>query len=56
MPPVPLDVPPGFLKVDSSAAAGGRIIDGDHVRFVRRRAQKWLGWNKLIATACIGIS
>ena len=52
--PYTLDFPPGFLKVDSPNAARGRFIDGDHVRFINNKAQKWKGWNKLLQTQLLG--
>jgi hypothetical protein len=52
--PIPLDIPPGVVKVDSDNATKGRYIDMDKVRFVRGRPQKWGGWDKLITTAMEG--
>lgn len=54
MPPLPLDVPPGILKVDSPNAGGGRFVDCDKIRFIKGKAEKWAGWNKLIEDAVQG--
>src|ERR1700693_4235633 len=54
--PLPLDIPPGIVRVDSPNAAKGRYTDGDHVRFIKSRAQKWKGWIKLIADVLLGVA
>lgn len=54
MRPLPLDIPPGIVKVQSENAAGGRFVDCDKIRFVDGKAEKWLGWNKLIDEAIRG--
>lgn len=56
MPPLPLDVPPGILKVDSPNAGNGRFVDCDKVRFIKGKAEKWAGWNKLLETAVSGMA
>lgn len=52
--PLPIDIPPGIVKVDSPNAAHGRYTDCDHVRFIKNRAQKWRGWIKLITNLLLG--
>lgn len=54
MPLLPLDVPPGILKVDSPNAGNGRFVDCDKVRFIKGKPEKWAGWNKLIDDAVQG--
>lgn len=51
---LPLDVPSGILKVDSPNAGNGRFVDCDKVRFVKGKAEKWRGWEKLVETALQG--
>lgn len=46
--PIPLNIPPGFVRVDSPNAAEGRFTDGDKVRFVKGRAEKWSGWQRFL--------
>lgn len=53
---VPVDVPPGVVKVDSDYAARGRWIDTDKVRFVRGKPQKVGGAQKLVETSFEGIA
>jgi hypothetical protein len=53
--PLPADIPPGYVKVDSPLAEKGRYTDGYGVRFYRGKAQKVGGWTKLIVTALVGI-
>lgn len=45
---IPLELPPGILKVDSPNAGNGRFVDCNKVRFVKGKAEKWAGWNKLL--------
>lgn len=47
--PLPLRFPAGIVKVDSANAAIGRFTDSDKVRFKKGKAEKWAGWEKLIA-------
>lgn len=54
MPLLPLDIPPGIVKVDSPAAAKGRYTDSNKVRFIRGRPEKWRGWEKAIADPMLG--
>lgn len=54
MQPLPLDIPPGILKVDSPNAAKGRFIGSDKIRFVRGKAQKWGGWQRLFDEPLLG--
>lgn len=56
MQPLPLNIPPGFVKVDSPNAAMGRFVDGDKVRFYKGKAEKWLGWEKFIDDQLNGIA
>lgn len=44
---VPLDIPPGIVKVESEDAAKGRFVDCNRIRFVKGRAETWLGWDRL---------
>ena len=44
--PFPVDIPPGIVKTTTHLAARGRWVDGDKVRFVNARAEKWGGWEK----------
>lgn len=45
---LPLEIPPGFVKVDSPNAGQGRYTDGDKIRFVKGKPEKWLGWASLL--------
>jgi hypothetical protein len=54
MPPLPLDIPPGFVKVDSPNGAQGRYTGGNKVRFVKLRPEKWKGWRKFIEEQVVG--
>ncbi len=56
MPPLPLDVPAGIVKVDSPNGAAGRYIDSDKIRFVKGRPEKWSGWSRLIDDAVVGMA
>jgi hypothetical protein len=48
--PLPIDLPAGIVKVDSPNGAGGRYTDGDKVRFVKGKPEKWRGWTKRVQT------
>lgn len=48
--PVPVDLPPGMVLVDSPLVSMQRYIDGDFVRFYRGRPEK-IGGNLLLSTA-----
>jgi hypothetical protein len=52
--PLPLEIPPGVVKTLTPNAAKGRFTDADHVRFLNGKAEKWLGWRKLIDDAMLG--
>lgn len=54
MPLLPLELPPGILKVDSPNAGNGRYVDCDKVRFIRGKPEKWRGWNALIDDILLG--
>lgn len=41
---LPLEIPPGILKVDSPNAGKGRFTDSDKIRFENGFAEKWAGW------------
>lgn len=56
MPPLPLDIPPGIVKVDSPNGATGRYTDSDKIRFVKGRPEKWSGWEQLIDDTMQGIA
>lgn len=56
MEPLPLDIPAGFLKVDSLNAGMGRYTDGDHVLFLNGRPEKWPGWRLFLADSVLGIA
>lgn len=56
MPPLPLEIPPGILKVDSPNAGKGRYTDCDKVRFMANRPEKWLGWQRFIPDTLTGIA
>ena len=51
---LPLDIPPGIVKVDSPNAAKGRYTDSDKIRFIRGRPEKWRGWVKIVADQMLG--
>ncbi len=51
---IPLELPPGILKVDSPNAGNGRFVDCDKIRFVKNKAEKWSGWNKLLDDQLLG--
>lgn len=55
MPPLPLDIPPGIVKVDSPNGAAGRYTDSNKVRFVKGRPEKWKGWDQFISSTLRGI-
>jgi len=44
---IPLEYQPGIVKVDSAYSQPGRFIDGNNVRFVRNRAEKMKGFERL---------
>jgi hypothetical protein len=52
---VPLEIPPGVVKVESSLSQEGRFIDADHVRFVRGKPEKIGGWTLRTATSVEGV-
>lgn len=52
---IPLDIPPGILKVDSPNAGKGRYTDADKVRFENGRPEKWAGWVRFSDTQLLGI-
>ncbi len=54
--PLPLDIPPGFMRTDSPNAAKGRYTGGDKVRFVKNRPEKWAGWEQFIPDQLTGIA
>mgnify|MGYP002126517729 CR=1 FL=1 len=54
--PLPLEIPPGFMKADSPNAAKGRFTDGDKVRFHTGKPEKWLGWVEFITDTLTGIA
>lgn len=54
--PLPLEIPPGIVKVDSPNAAKGRFTDCDKIRFVAGKPEKWLGWEQFIDDTLIGIA
>lgn len=54
--PLPLEIPPGFVKTDSPNAAKGRFIGGDKVRFVKGKPEKWAGWEQFIDDELTGIA
>ena len=51
---IPLELPAGIVKVDSPNGAGGRYTDGDKVRFVNGKPEKWGGWSKRVETTLNG--
>lgn len=53
---LPLEIPPGIVKVDSPNAAKGRYVDGDKIRFEKGFPEKWLGWEKLIDDQLTGVA
>lgn len=44
--PLPLDIPPGIVKVDAPHVLNGRYISCDKVRFVKGKPEKWKGWEQ----------
>jgi hypothetical protein len=52
---LPVEIPPGYVKVDSPLAEKGRYTDGFGVRFFRGRPQKTGGFVALLTTAMLGI-
>jgi hypothetical protein len=53
---LPIELPPGIVKVDSPNAAKGRYVDCDKVRFEKGLPEKWLGWEKFIDDQLDGIA
>lgn len=53
---LPLEIPPGILKVSSPNAGKGRFIDSDKIRFEAGFAEKWKGWALFNATQLIGVA
>lgn len=51
---LPLQMIPGVVKSESPAAALGRFLDADKVRFVDGKAEKWSGWQKFHAEQLAG--
>lgn len=54
-PPIPLDIPPGFVLSEAPLAAKGRYTGGFGIRFWRGRAQKRGGFSALTSTPLIGV-
>ena len=54
MDPVPLQLPPGTVKLEGKIAATGRFIDCDHVRWVRGLPEKIGGWTRSTDEAVSG--
>lgn len=52
--PIPFDIPPGVVKMESMGAARGRFVDCDKVRWVRGRPQKVGGWEQITAQQMLG--
>lgn len=52
---LPVEIPPGYVKVDSPLAERGRYTDGFAVRFFRGRPQKVGGWVALLTSTLLGI-
>jgi hypothetical protein len=52
---LPVEVPPGYVKVDSPLAERGRYIDGFGVRFFRGKPQKVGGWVSMLTATLLGI-
>jgi hypothetical protein len=53
---IPLEIPPGFVKVDSPNAAKGRFTGGNFVRWVNKLPEKWLGWRRFIDDLLLGVA
>lgn len=57
---LPLQVPPGIVKVTSPNGASGRYIGCDKVRFVGNGVtifpEKWMGWVKYISDQLLGVA
>ncbi len=51
---IPLEIPAGIVKVDSPNAAKGRYTDGDKIRFIKGKPEKWTGWQKFINETLLG--
>ncbi len=54
MEPLKIDLPPGFVKTESSLASAGRYVDGDGIRFYDGKPQKIGGRVRLTASPMIG--
>jgi hypothetical protein len=52
---ISVDIPPGYVKVDSPLTERGRYTDGIGVRFFKKKAQKVGGFVHLLAAALSGI-
>lgn len=52
---IPLEIPPGILKVDSPNAGKGRYLDADKVRFSKNFPEKWAGWVLFNDTQLLGV-
>lgn len=53
--PVPLDLPPGVVKVESALASEGRFFDADKMRFRRGKPEKVGGWVQRTEEAVTGV-
>lgn len=53
---IELDIPPGFKRNVSIAAARGRYIGGDKIRFKNGKPEKIGGYVRYLATAFLGIA
>ena len=53
---LPLEIPPGILKVDSPHSGKGRFLDSDKIRFEAKFAEKWKGWVLFNATHLTGVA
>src|SRR3954451_8786563 len=51
---LPVEIPPGYVKVDSPLAEKGRYSDGFGVRLFRGKPQKVGGFVKLVITQLLG--
>lgn len=54
MDPIRIEIPPGVVKSESLMAAGGRYIAASNIRWVRGRAQKIGGNERISVTAMLG--
>jgi len=54
-PPIPLDIPPGFVTSEAPLAAKNRFTGGFGIRFWRGRAQKRGGFVSQTATPLVGV-